>query len=95
MKIIIAALTAAFFAAAAVAGDSYLTFGEGNPDLAPQWGSMETFTGVQPSVGDEIQPYHGFAEGNPDVCKCERIETGVCEDPNIYANCAGNPDLAY
>ena len=51
---------------------------------------------MQPSIGDSVERYRGFADGNPDLFKTdgtqERPSTG---QPDIYMNVSGNPDLSF
>jgi hypothetical protein len=58
--------------------------------------SAEDFVGVQPSVGDSIDRYHGWADGNPDLFKADRsAPTDSGERPDIYMGLGGNPDLRF
>ena len=96
MKIIITTAAAALFAANVSAIEIYQGLQVGNPDLSPQRVSAEDFVGVQPSVGDSIDRYHGIADGNPDLFKAGRrgpADSG--EAPDIYGGVEGNPDLAF
>ena len=96
MKTIITAAAAALFAANVSAVEIYQGFADGNSDVSTQRVSADYFLGVQPSVGDSVSRYHGWAEGNPDLFKGdgsqERLSTGR---PDIYMNVSGNPDLAF
>jgi len=87
---------AALFAANIGAAEIYHDLAEGNSDLATQRVSAEDFVGVQPSVGDSIDRYHGWADGNPDLFKADRSgPNGATSDPDIYQSQGGNPDLAF
>lgn len=95
MKTIITA-AAVLFAANLNAADIYHGLGEGNSDLSTARVSAEDFAGVQPSIGDSVSRYQGWAEGNPDLFKAdgsqERPSTGR---PDIYMNVSDNPDLQF
>jgi len=95
MKTIITA-AAVLFAANVSAADIYRALGEGNSDLSTQRVSASDFAGVQPSIGDSTERYHGWDEGNSDLFKgdgSQPIEsTGR---PDIYGNVSGNPDLRF
>jgi hypothetical protein len=97
MKTIIITAAAALFAANVGAADSYSNLVSGNPDSSAQrvTGS-EDFAGVQPSIGDNVDRYQGFADGNTDLFegdgRQERMSTGR---PDIYINVSGNPDLRF
>jgi hypothetical protein len=96
MKTIIITAAASLFAANVSAADLYQGLAVGNSDLHTQHVSAEDFVGVQPSVGDSIDRYHGWADGNPDLFKAERsgpTESG--ERPDIYMGLGGNPDLRF
>ncbi|MEA3277132.1 MAG: hypothetical protein U9Q81_17970, partial [Pseudomonadota bacterium] len=69
MKTIITAIAATLFTAGVSASDVYYGLEKGNPDLSTQPASGEGFVGVQPGVGDSIDRYHGWADGNPDLFK--------------------------
>jgi hypothetical protein len=96
MKTIITAAAAALFAANVSAVEIYNGLEEGNTDLATPRVSAEDFAGVQPSIGDSVSRYQGWAEGNPDLFKTdgsqERPSTGR---PDIYTNVSENPDLHF
>ena len=67
MKAIIAASAAALFATSAGAVDIYKDMGFGNADVSQ--GSYEEVNAVavQPSIGDGVDRFQGFGDGNPDV----------------------------
>ena len=95
MKTIVTA-AAVLFAANVSAADIYRDLGAGNSDLSNQSLSAEDFAGAQPSVGDSVNRYQGFADGNPDLFMADRggpSDSG--DDPNIYRGISGNPDLEF
>ena len=96
MKTIVTTAAAALFAANVSAVEIYHGLDEGNSDLTTQRVATNDFAGVQPSVGDSVSRYQGWADGNPDLFKGdgsqERLSTGR---PDIYMNVSGNPDLAF
>ena len=96
MKTIITAAAAALFAANVSAVEIYHGLENGNSDLSTQRVSANDFAGVQPSIGDSVDRYRGFSDGNPDLFKTdgtqERPSTGR---PDIYMNVSGNPDLSF
>jgi hypothetical protein len=95
MKTIITA-AAVLFAANVSAADIYRDLGVGNSDLSTQRFSAEDFAGVQPSIGDSVSRYQGWAEGNPDLFKADRSgPSGAGSDPDIYMGLGGNPDLQF
>ena len=94
--IIITAVAATLFttAAAVSAADVYKGFA-GNPDLVRQYNRVETVA-VQPSVGSDIDRYHGLADGNSDLFNVTiKGPTYSGDAPKIYAGAEGNPDLAF
>ena len=92
----ITTLAAALFATQVSAIDIYYGLGEGHPDLSTTRISAEDFAGVQPSLGDSVDRYHGWAEGNPDLFQADRSgPTDSGNDPDIYMNLNGNPDLHF
>jgi len=93
MKTIITA-AAVLFAANVSAADIYHGLGDGNSDLSTQRVDANDFVGVQPSVGDRVDRYQGWADGNPDLFKATGT-TQSSEDPDIYMNVSGNPDLRF
>ncbi len=95
MKTIITA-AAALFAANVSATDIYYGLDEGNSDLSTIHLSAEDFVGVQPSIGDSVERYHGWADGNPDLFKADRgATTDSTDDPDIYNALGDNPDLQF
>jgi len=96
MKTIIITAAAALFAANVSAVEIYHGLEDGNSDLTTQRVGANDYTGVQPSVGDSVSRYHGWAEGNPDLFKADRSgASGSTSDPDIYMNVSGNPDLQF
>jgi hypothetical protein len=93
MKTIITA-AAILFAANVSAADIYHGLGEGNSDLSTQRVSANDFVGVQPSIGDGVDRYQGWADGNPDLFKATGT-TNTTDDPDIYTSISGNPDLQF
>ena len=95
--IIITAAAATLFAANVSAIEIYFGLGKGNPDIStPRVSSASDFVGVQPSIGDGVDRYHGLADGNSDLFKVNRGErTDSTNDPDIYRGLGGNPDLRF
>ena len=94
MKTIIATIAATLFATGASAVEIYQ--GLGSPDLSNQRVSAQDFAGVQPSIGDRVDLYHGLADGNADLFKTERSGPSDSGDaPDIYSSFSGNPDLQF
>jgi hypothetical protein len=92
----ITTLAAALFATQVSAIEIYYDLGEGHPDLSAERITAEDFAGVQPSVGDSVDRYHGWAEGNPDLFQVDRSgPTDSGNDPDIYMNLHENPDLHF
>ena len=65
MKTIITTAAAALFAANVGAVEIYQGFADGNSDLTTQRVATSDFAGAQPSIGDGVSRYQGWAEGNP------------------------------
>ena len=96
MKTIITAAAAALFAANVSAVEIYHGLETGNSDLSTQRVSANDFAGVQPSIGDSVSRYQGWAEGNPDLFKADRSgPSGAGSDPDIYMGLGGNSDLSF
>jgi len=96
MKTIITAAAAALFAANVSAVEIYHGLENGNSDLSTQRVSANDFAGVQPSIGDSVDRYRGFADGNPDLFKGDgRQSVESTGRPDIYMNVSGNPDLSF
>ena len=94
MKRLLAVIASSVFAAGVSAADIYHGLGAGNSDLSTQRLNTSDFTGVQPSVGDSVSRYQGWANGNPDLFVADRSgPSGSSDDPNIYKSISGNPDL--
>ena len=91
----ITTIAAALFAANVSAFDIYYDLGEGNPDLSTERLSAEDFVGVQPSIGDSVERYHGWADGNPDLFEADFSgPTDGGDNPDIYIGFSGS-DLQY
>ncbi len=96
MKTAITTIAATLFAANVSATEIYHGLANGNSDLSTQRVSAEDFVGVQPSVGDSVDRYRGWADGNPDLFKSNQSSpTDSGERPDIYMNLRGNPDLLF
>ena len=97
MKTIITTIAASLFAANVSAAEIYQGLADGNSDLSAQRVSAEDFVGVQPSVGDSVDRYHGWADGNPDLFKSDQSSPTESsgDRPDIYMNLRGNPDLLF
>ena len=74
MKIAITAIAVTLLGASAIASaaDVYRDVGAGNPDLANRPLISSEPVAVQPGVGMDIDRYHGFADGNPDIFQLPR-----------------------
>jgi len=84
------------FATGAGAADVYQGLEHGNLDLYPQGVSGQNLAAIQPSIGDNVPRYQGWAEGNPDLFKVSRDgPSGAGSDPDIYKDLGGNPDLQF
>ena len=96
MKTIITTAAAALFAANVSAVEIYHGLENGNSDLSTQRVSANDFAGVQPSIGDSVDRYHGIDDDNPDLFKGDgRRPTNSTGRPDIYINVSGNPDLSF
>ena len=96
MKTTIIPIAAALFSAGVSAADVYQGIDNGNSDLSSQRVSEEDYVAVQPSVGDSVNRYQGFADGNPDLFKSDSSgTTGSGVAPDIYGGVSGNPDLQF
>ena len=96
MKTIITAVAATLFTATLCAGDFYHGLEAGNSDLSAQRLSAGDFAGVQPSIGDTVDRYQGWADGNPDLFNADgSVRSDSGDDPNIYRSLSGNPDLHF
>jgi hypothetical protein len=96
MKKLATAIATSVFAAGAGAADIYHGLDEGNPDLSTPSFSAQDYSGVQPSVGDNVSRYQGWADGNPDLFKADRNgPNGAGSDPDIYMGFGGNSDIQF
>ena len=96
MKPVLAVIASSIFAAGVSAADIYHGLDNGNSDLSTERLSAADFAGVQPSIGDSVNRYQGWAKGNPDLFMADRggpSDSG--DDPNIYRGISGNPDLEF
>jgi hypothetical protein len=95
MKKIATAIATSLFATSAAAADIYNGFGASNPDLSMGYATAtNAVTGVQPSVGNSFDRYHGWADNNPDLFKSRGVSRSNHESPDRYGNFDdGNPDL--
>lgn len=97
-KIAIAA-AALMVSAGAYASDSYRQFTAGNPDSSNDRSGYQGVAAVQPSVGADIDRYHGIGDGNPDLFSVDlgggRPAAGSGELPEIYGPFGRSPDLSY
>jgi len=51
---------------------------------------------VQPSIGDSVDRYHGWAEGHPDLFEADRSGTTTSTGrPDIYMGFYGRPGLQF
>jgi hypothetical protein len=88
-----AVFLASLFATTAGAADVYQDFARGNRDLRTEPNDFTASGVIQYGVGDSVDRYQGWADGNPDFLK--RFDAPVThhEPPNIYQGARGNPDL--
>lgn len=80
MKHFITAAAATLFSVSlsVSAADIYRELGQGNPDLNAWAAGGGVYAGIQPGVGDSIDRYHGFSDGNPDLFQAgERMSSGT------------------
>ncbi|MGB5732967.1 MAG: hypothetical protein WBM40_00790 [Thiohalocapsa sp.] len=75
MKIAKIAIATTLLGASAVASaaDVYRDVGAGNPDLANRALRSSEPVAVQPGVGMDLDRYHGFADGNPDIFQLPQV----------------------
>ncbi|MEA3274078.1 MAG: hypothetical protein U9Q81_02025 [Pseudomonadota bacterium] len=99
MKQLVAAIAATFFAAGVSAGENFdfhHGLSDGNPDLSQKVQESDTMTGIQAGVGDSFDIYRGLADGNPDLSQRSSGSVSASgEDPDIYQELSGNPDLHF
>lgn len=91
MKIFLAAVVTAAFAAGAMADDIYFGLSEGNSDLNRGRLANTPVVAVQPGVGDSLDRYHGLDEGNGDLFRTPKNEGAwsFSENPDIYGRFRG------
>ena len=90
-----AAMFAVTFAGSVGAADSYQDLTRGNPDSFVDSDMAGEFSGVQPAVGDSLDRYHGWADGNSDLFKSEPADYAQSEDPDIYGGLGGGSDVSF
>lgn len=96
MKIIITTIAATLFTASVGAADFYQGIDQGNSDLSTPRVSAQDFAGVQPGIGDSVDRYQDWDEGNPDLFKASSTgSTDGGNDPDIYMGLSENPDLHF
>ena len=84
-----------FAAAAQSAGNSYEAFTAGDPDIVGNRSQEKDVTAMQPSIGADLDRYHGIADGNGDLMfDLSGSNTTSGENPNIYHGFKG-PDQSY
>jgi hypothetical protein len=93
MNRLTAAIAAALFVTAAGADDIYQGFAAGNPDLRAEGNDFIGDTVIQRGVGDSIDRYQGWADGNGDLFKRFDAPVEDYEAPHFYEGFEGNPDL--
>lgn len=75
------------------AEDIYRDFAAGNPDLRVESGDYAGTAVIQRGVGDSIDRYQGWSDGNGDLFKRFDAPVDDHEPPNVYEGFRGNPDL--
>lgn len=96
MKSLTAAVAATLFAAGVGAADLYHGLDEGNSDLSSLRSTSGSVVATQPGVGDSVDRYQGWADGNPDLFEVDPSgPTDSGSDPDIYMNLSGSPDLHF
>ena len=89
-----AAMAAGLFAAAAGADDIYNGFGAGNPDLRAETNDYVGSTVIQRGVGDSVDRYQGWADGNGDLFNSFESPVDDREQPaDVYHGFRDNPEL--
>ena len=96
MKILLAAIATAAFAAGATADSFYHGFAKDNPDLNAYQATTDSVVAAQPGVGDSFDRYHGWEAGNEDLFGTPRNsgDEPFSKDPKIYGGFRG-PSLTY
>jgi hypothetical protein len=87
------AMAAALIATVAGADDFYHGLAQGNPDLRSVTNAYTGSGVIQRGVGDSIDRYQGWADGNDDLFTRFDAPTDDHERPEIYPGLSGNPDL--
>jgi hypothetical protein len=87
------AAAAGLLATGVCADDNYHGFAAGNPDLRAESNHYVGGTVIQRGVGDSVDRYQGWANGNGDLFKRFDAPVDVYETPKIYESFRGNPDL--
>lgn len=77
------------FAASLSAADIYKDIGRGNADLSPHGETFGEPAAVQPGIGDGVDRFQGFGDGNPDVVQ------SFAEDINVDRTLGGSAPVAY
>ena len=96
MKTILAAVAATVFAASASASGIYSGFGQANPDIHNGYApSADEMAAAQPGVGSNFGRYHGWADGNADLFRDNRVSSSPSDSgtADVYRGFEGNPDL--
>lgn len=95
MKRLIGVAVTALFAGAVSAASTYHGLEDGNAELGGDRTGVNNVTGVQPGVGDSVDLYHGWAEGNTDLFQRQIPDSARSEDPDVYQSFGQNPDLTF
>jgi hypothetical protein len=84
---------AVLFVSGVTADDIYQGFAAGNPDLRAESNDYVGSGVIQRGVGDSIDRYQGWADGNGDLFRRFDAPVDDHEPPNVYEGFRGNPDL--
>ncbi|MGB5832365.1 MAG: hypothetical protein WBG92_10300 [Thiohalocapsa sp.] len=91
-----AAIIVGVFAVTVQASDSYVDFTAGNPDIVGDRSELRKVTAMPPTVGSDVDRYHGIADGNGDLLfDLSGADRDSGEAPRIYNEFGGNPDLEF
>jgi hypothetical protein len=94
MKQLIAAIAATVFIASVNADDVYKGLAKGNAELHDGHYAGMVMAGSQPGIGNSVDVYGEFADGNPDLFKRESGPFPDAGDfPDFFEAVKGNPDL--